>query len=136
MNRFVLILIAALFLAAPVLAATEIQQYNQTWADTDNGGANIWTSLALWNKIYPIDNGNQALIVNTTVTSSSLWGINLTVRSGPFIQGVQGNKLYTLSRNKTYILGPFDLSRFKQSNETIVFQSNATRGKAIVVGLP
>lgn len=122
-------------MASPAFAATAIQQYNQTWADIDNGGADIWDSLAAWNIIYATDNGNQILIVNTSTTASA-YGINLTVHSGPFIQGVRGDKLFTLSSNRTYILGPFELSRYKQANETILFQANATRGKAIAVGVP
>lgn len=124
-----------MLLSLPALGATAIQQYNQTWADIDNGGADIWDSLAAWNIIYATDNGNQILIVNTSTTSSA-YGINLTVHSGPFIQGVRGDKLFTLSSNRTYILGPFELSRYKQANETILFQSNATRGKAIAVSVP
>lgn len=135
--KILTIFFALMLLVSPALgtAATAIQQYNQTWADPDNGGANIWTSIAAWNIVWSTDNGNQVLIVNTTVTSGQ-WGINLTLHSGPFIQGAQGDLLYTLSRNRTYILGPVELSRFKQANGTILFQSNATRGKAIVVGLP
>lgn len=136
MKKFIISILLALMLLAPsCLGATAIQQYNQTWSDTDNGGANIWDSLAAWNTIWATDNGNQLLIVNTSTTASAN-GINLTIHSGPFIQGALGDKVYTLSANRTYILGPFELSRFKQSNETILFQSNATRGKAIAVGVP
>lgn len=131
--KILAIIFALMLLAFSAFAATEIQQYNQTWADPDNGGADIWDSLAAWNTVWATDNGNQVLIVNTTVTSGQ--GINLTLHSGPFIQGARGDLLYTLSSNRTYILGPYELSRFKQANGTILFQSNATRGKAIVVGV-
>lgn len=134
--RILSIFFMLMLLASTGLAATSIQQYNQTWVDVDNGGANIWTSIAAWNTIWSTDNGNQLLIVNTSVTSSSSWGINLTVHSGPFWGGAVGDRLFTLSRNMTYVLGPFDLSRYKQANETILLQSNATRGKAMVVGVP
>ena len=129
------ILLALALLAVPGMGATAIQQYNQTYADTDNGGADIWDSLAAWNIIWATDNGNQLLIVNTSTTTTKN-GINLTVHSGPFIQGALGDKLYTLTANRTYILGPFEQSRYKQSNNTILLQSNATRGKAIAVGVP
>ncbi len=134
-KRLFSILLVLSLLVIPGLGATAIQQYNQTWSDTDNGGANIWDSLAAWNYIWATDNGNQLLIVNTSTTTTKN-GINLTVHSGPFIRGDLGDKVYTLTANRTYILGPFELSRYKQSNETLLFQSNATRGKAIAVGVP
>ena len=135
MKSILSILVLLVMLAAPGMgAANAITQYNQTWADTDNGGANIWDSLAAWNTIIATDNGNQLLIVNTT--AASLLGINMTVHSGPFLQGALGDKLYTLSVNETYILGPFETSRFLQTNGTILIQSNATRGKAFAVGEP
>lgn len=133
--RYLLILFAVLLMAAPAFAATAIQQYNQTWGDTDNGGADIWDTFALWNYIWPTDNGNQLLIVNTSTTTTTA-GINLTIHSGGFWMADQGDKLYTLTANRTYILGPFDLARFKQLNGTLLIQSNATRGKAIAVGVP
>lgn len=135
MKSILTILVLLVMLAVPGMgAANVLPQYNQTWADTDNGGANIWDALAAWNIVWSTDNGNQLLIVNTT--AASRLGINLTVHSGPFIQGALGDKLYTLSVNKTYILGPFETSRFLQTNGTILIQSNATRGKAFAVGVP
>ena len=131
----ILLALALALLVIPGMGATAIQQYNQTYADTDNGGADVWDSLAAWNTIWATDNGNQLLLVNTSTTTTKN-GINLTVHSGPFIQGALGDKLYTLAANRTYVLGPFELSRFKQANQTILFQSNATRGKAIAVGVP
>lgn len=135
MKSILSILVLLVMLAVPGMgAANVLPQYNQSWADTDNGGANIWGAFAAWNTFWATDNGNQLLVVNTT--DASLLGINLTVHSGPFIQGALGDKLYTLSVNKTYILGPFETSRFLQTNGTILIQSNATRGKAFVVGVP
>ena len=135
MKSILTILVLLVMLAVPGMgAANVLPQYNQTWADTDNGGANIWGALAAWNTFWSTDNGDQLLVVNTT--AASLRGINLTVHSGPFIQGALGDKVYTLSVNKTYILGPFETSRFLQANGTILIQSNATRGKAFVVGVP
>lgn len=109
--------------------------YNQTFADTDNGGSDIWQAITSGYNTYWAAQGGalQVLIINTT--AASLDGINVTVHSGPFIQGVLGDALYTLSVNKTYILGPFDLSRFKQANETLLVQSNATRGKVISISV-
>lgn len=136
MKSILSILVLLVMLAVPGMgAANVLPQYNQSWADTDNGGANIWGAFAAWNTFWATDNGNQLLIVNTTADEGS-FGINLTVHSGPFIQGALGDKLYTLSVNKTYILGPFETSRFLQTNGTILIQSNATRGKAFVVGVP
>jgi len=140
MKSILSILVLLAMLAAPCMgAANVLPQYNQSWADTDNGGANIWGALATWNTFLATDNGNQVLIINTTAgtaTSTPPNGINVTIHSGPFIQGALGDKLYTLSVNKTYILGPFETSRFLQANGTILIQTNATRGKAFVVGVP
>lgn len=136
MKSILSILVLLVMLAVPGMgAANVLPQYNQTWADTDNGGANIWGALAAWNTFWATDNGNQLLIVNMSSTSV-VNGINLTVHSGPYIQGALGDKLYTLSNNATYVLGPFETSRFLQTNGTILIQTNATRGKAIVVGVP
>lgn len=135
MKSILSILVLLVMLAVPGMgAANELPQYNQTWADTDNGGANIWGAFAAWNTFLATDNGNQVLIINTT--AGTLDGINVTIHSGPFIQGALGDKMYILSVNKTYILGPFETSRFLQTNGTILIETNATRGKAFVVGVP
>lgn len=135
MKSILSILVLLVMLAVPGMgAANALLQYNQTWADTDNGGANIWDAFAAWNTFWSTDNGNQLLVVNTS--DVTLTGINLTVHSGPFIQGALGDKMYILGANKTYILGPFETSRFLQTNGTILIETNATRGKAFVVGVP
>lgn len=140
MKSILSILVLLAMLAVPGMgAANELPQYNQTWADTDNGGANIWDAFAAWNTFLATDNGNQVLIINTTAGTLNTTppnGINVTIHSGPFIQGALGDKLYILSANKTYILGPFETSRFLQTNGTILIETNATRGKAFVVGVP
>ena len=132
-NIFLIIAMIALML--PLAGATGTT-YNQTFADTDNGGSNIWQSITSGYNTYWAHQGGalQVLVVNTSTTASAN-GINITIHSGPFIQGALGDKVYTLSSNKTYILGPFDLSRFKQSNETLLVQSNATRGKVISISV-
>ena len=135
MKSILTILVLLVMLAVPGMgAANVLPQYNQSWADTDNGGANIWGAFAAWNTFWSTDNGDQLLVVNTT--DASRLGINLTVHSGPFIQGALGDKMYILGANKTYILGPFETSRFLQTNGTILIETNATRGKAFVVGVP
>ena len=110
--------------------------YNQTFADTDNGGANIWEAITAGYYTYWAGPGGQLpiLVVNTS-TTATVNGINITIHSGPFIQGALGDQVYTLTANRTYILGPFETSRFKQSNETLLVQSNATRGKAIAISV-
>jgi hypothetical protein len=126
-----------MLLIVPALAAapTLIGQYNNTWADTDNGGSNIWTTLAATNKFWTIDNGNQLLIINTSTTTSA-YDLNVTIESGTGLQSALGDSLYQLDTNKTYILGPFEQSRFKMANGTICVSLNATRAKAFVVGVP
>ena len=135
MKSILSILVLLVMLAVPGMgAANVLPQYNQSWADTDNGGANIWGAFAAWNTFWATDNGNQVLIINTTAGTPD--GINVTIHSGPFIQGALGDKMYILGANKTYILGPFETSRFLQTNGTILIETNATRGKAFVVGVP
>lgn len=127
-------LIMVMMLVGPASATGTT--YNQTFYDTDNGGANIWGAITAGYYTYWAGVGGSLpiLVINTSTTASA-YGINLTVHSGPFIQGALGDKLYTLAANRTYILGPFETSRFKQANETLLVQSNATRGKAIAISV-
>jgi opacity protein-like surface antigen len=79
--------------------------------------------------------GKQILIVNTsTITTTD--GINLTVIAGEYWREALGDALFQLPANATYILGPFESSRFKQFNETVLIDSNATRGSVALVLLP
>jgi len=79
--------------------------------------------------------GKQILIVNTsTITTTA--GINLTVVAGEYWREALGDALFQLPANATYILGPFESSRFKQFNETVLIDSNATRGSVALVLLP
>jgi len=135
MRQIFILVLAVLMLLAGNAAATGTT-YNQTFADTDNGGSNIWSSITAGYYTYWAGTGGSLpiFIVNTSTTTSKN-GINITIHSGPFIQGVMDDKVYTLTANRTYILGPFDLSRFKQLNGTLLVQSNATRGKAIAVSV-
>jgi hypothetical protein len=130
------IMAIGLILAASGAQAAQITQYNQTWSDIDNGAANPWTSLGTSNYVWSTAGGNALLLVNTTVTSSSQWGINLTMEAGSGFRSSIGDKLITLSRNMTYVIGPFELARYKQSNGTLMLSSNASRGKALFVTLP
>jgi len=123
----------ALLLSIVPAFGAAISQYNQTWADTDNAAA--WTALGTSNSFWSTDNGRQLLIVNTSTTTTAN-GLNLTLESGPFIRGALGDKLYSLSTNKTYILGPFETSRFKQANGTIMVSLNASRANAFVASVP
>ena len=133
MRQTFILLLAVLMLLAENAAATGTT-YNQTFADTDNIAT--WAAISAGYYTYWAGHGGQLpiLVINTSTTTTKN-GINVTIHSGPFIQGVMGDKLYTLSANKTYILGPFETSRFKQLNGTLLVQSNATRGKAIAVSV-
>lgn len=136
--RHLRIAIMASLLVAAALGAAQaatITQYNQTWADIDNGAASPWTSLGTSNQVWSTAGGNALLIVNTTGTSGQ-WGINLTIEAGNGFRSSIGDKLETLSVNRTYVIGPFELARYKQSDGSILFSSNASRGKAIFVTLP
>jgi hypothetical protein len=137
MKGILVIAILMLGLLFGVAQAVQITQYNQTWGDIDNNAANPWTSIVSGNNYVWANNaGRSVLVVNTTVTSSSLWGINLTIKKGFGFRSSIGNLLFTLSRNQTYIIGPFEKARFEQLNGTLQFYSNATRTKAFLVSIP
>jgi len=129
----ILSILFALMLVGMAGAATQINQYNQSWTLTTNSGPDIWTPAATSMYVWAVTGGNQYLVVNTTVDSGEN-GINLTVQSGGFWGGAAGNATVTLEKNRTYILGPFDLSRFKTTGEKIQFALNATRGKMFCIG--
>lgn len=96
-----------------------------TWFAIGTGGHYYNTSI----------DGSQLLIVNTsTITTTA--GINLTVIAGEYWREALGDALFQLPANHTYVLGPFESSRFKQYNETLLIDSNATRGSIALVQLP
>lgn len=127
------VLAATLFITAPAMGAV-VTTYNQTYDSSTNfqGGSNIWTAVAAWQSVWAVKGGAQVLIVNTSTTTSAN-GIDLTLKKGPFFRGFLGDKVFTMRSNRTYILGPFELARFKQQNGTLVFSSNATRGKILSI---
>ena len=132
----ILSILFATLLVCGMASAGQVTQYNQTWSDIDNNAANPWTAIASGNNyVWCPTEGMGVLIVNSTVTSGQ-WGINLTVKSGFGFRSMLGDKLFTLTKNQIYILGPFETARFKQENNTIQFYSNATRAKAIFIALP
>lgn len=137
-KKILSILFVLLLLAIPGLGARGlIGTYNQTYADPNNGGANIWTTVNGTTGMYVWANeeSQQYFIYNTTNgNGTTTTGVNLTLEAGPFIQGALGDLLYTLSSNQTYILGPFETSRFKQANETILLTFNASIGKIFCIG--
>jgi hypothetical protein len=110
-------------------ASTAVTQYNQTWADVDNGAAAPWTALTIDNYVWAVPGDRGVLVVNTTTTATAD-GINLTLKAGDPDAGawkyVLGDQVFTLATNYTYVLGPFESARFKQENETITFTLNAT----------
>jgi len=135
MIKKLFVLLAALMLATmavpPALAVGTM--YNQTYTDDDNTAT--WEAItAGYYTYWVVKGGAQVMVINTSTTASPN-GINVTVHSGPFFRGSLGDQVYTLSSNKTYILGPFDMSRFKQANETLLVQSNASRGKVFAISI-
>ena len=85
--------------------------------------------------VWANEESQQYFIYNTTNgNGTTTTGVNLTLEAGPFIQGALGDLLYTLSSNQTYILGPFETSRFKQANGTILLTFNASIGKMFCIG--
>lgn len=135
-KKILSILFVLLLLAVPGLGGrTLIGTYNQTYADPNNGGANIWTTVnsSTNHYVWANDESQQYFIYNTTQTNR-VTPVNLTLEAGPYIQGALGDLVLTLDENKTYILGPFETSRFKQANETILLTFNATVGKIFCIG--
>jgi hypothetical protein len=124
-----------LILASGALAARTVIPETVAVADS-SASHNGWAALnttANHSLNYTAD-GKQVLLVNTTAASPN--GINITVEKGSFWRSGLGNATFTLSVNKTYVLGPFESSRFKQSNGQLYVDTNATRGRIIAVRLP
>ena len=126
-----------LFLAAMLLLSTSalaVRSVIEPTAGVANGQSVVgWYALSTDGHYFnsSID-GKQILIVNTTNTA----GINLTVVSGEYWREALGDALFQLPANATYILGPFESSRFKQYNETLLIDSNVSRGSVALVLLP
>lgn len=135
-KRLFSILLVLSLLAMPGLGARAlIGTYNQTYADPNNGGSDIWTAVSSTTNHYVwADDESQQYFIYNTSTTATADGVNITLQSGPFIQGELGDMNLTLSTNQTYILGPFETSRFKQANETILLDFNATLGTIFCVG--
>lgn len=132
-----ILLVLMVLLAAPAMAArTAINQYNQTYTDYDAVAvANPWTTFDASNDMYvwSVDESQQYFVVNTTTTASA-YDTLFEVQSGPFIQGAKGDLSISLDTNKTYVLGPFETSRFKQANGKIYIDLNSTRGTVFCIG--
>lgn len=129
-----------LFLAAMLLLSTSalaVRSVIEPTAGVANGQSVVgWYALSTDGHYFnsSID-GKQILIVNTTTTATTD-GINLTVVSGEYWREALGDALFQLPANATYILGPFESSRFKQYNETLLIDSNVSRGSVALVLLP
>ena len=132
-KKFLSILLVLFALVLPGMGSTLIGTYNQTYADPESGGANIWTPVASTMYVWANDESQQYFVINTT-EAERVTAVNLTLQAGPYIQGALGDKTYTLDENKTYILGPFETSRFKQANETIQLTFNDTVGHIFCIG--
>jgi hypothetical protein len=137
MKRTLTIFMLLLLMSAGALGArTAISQYNQTYADPDNSGSNIWTTFDSSNDMYLWAAGDtQLLIVNTSTTASAAdtW---LNISAGYGAQAAIGDISYSLDTNKTYILGPFESSRIKQTGGKIYVDLSSTRGKLLCVTVP
>jgi len=134
-KKILSILFVLLILAMPGLGArTLIATSNQTYADPNNVAT--WTTFDSSNDMYvwANDESQQYFIVNTSTTASAYDTLFVLNNSDFGLQGALGDLSYSLDTNKTYILGPFETSRFKQSNEKIYIDLNSTRGKVICIG--
>ena len=129
-----------LFLAAMLLLSTSalaVRSVIEPTVGVANGLEQVgWCAIGTGGHYFnsSID-GKQILIVNTTTTATTD-GINLTVIAGEYWKEAVGDALFQLPANHTYILGPFESSRFKQYNETLLIDSNVSRGSVALVLLP
>ena len=129
-----------LFLAAMLLLSTSalaVRSVIEPTVGVANGQESVgWYALSTDGHYCnsSID-GKQILIVNTTTTATTD-GINLTVVAGEYWREALGDTLFQLPANVTYILGPFESSRFKRYNETLLIDSNVSRGSVALVLLP
>ncbi len=128
------VLVSLMMLSTSALA---VRAAIQPTVGVANGQESVgWYAIGTGGHYYnaTID-GKQLLIVNTsTITTTA--GINLTVMAGEYWREALGDALFQLPANHTYVLGPFESSRFKQYNETVLINSNATRGSIALVQLP
>jgi len=111
---------------------------HQTDAVADSYASNnAWLALSSSTGHYLnyTNDGKQLLLVNTT-TLLTEDAQNITVACGVFWREALGNATFTLPTNRTYVLGPFESSRFKQDDECLYVSTNATRGKIIAINLP
>ena len=134
MKAITLLLVSMLLLSTSALA---VRSVIEPTAGVANGQSVVgWYALSTDGHYFnsSID-GKQILIVNTTTTATTD-GINLTVVSGEYWREALGDALFQLPANATYILGPFESSRFKQYNETLLIDSNVSRGSVALVLLP
>lgn len=129
------VLVIPLLLTSGALATKTA--ISETLAVADSSAAhNAWVALSSTTGHYLnyTTDGKQLLLVNTTAASAN--GINVTVEKGSFWRSSLGNATFTLAVNKTYVLGPFESARFKQSNGQLYVDTNATRGQIIAIRLP
>ena len=134
MKAITLLLVSMLLLSTSALA---VRSVIEPTAGVANGQSVVgWYALSTDGHYFnsSID-GKQILIVNTTTTATAD-GINLTVIAGEYWREAIGDALFQLPANATYILGPFESSRFKQYNETLLIDSNVSRGSVALVLLP
>jgi hypothetical protein len=128
------VLVSLMMLSTSALA---VRAVIQPTVGVANGQESVgWYAIGTGGHYYNTSiDGSQILIVNTsTITTTN--GINLTVVAGEYWREALGDALFQLPANHTYVLGPFESSRFKQYNETVLINSNATRGSIALVQLP
>ena len=128
------VLVSLMMLSTSALA---VRAVIQPTVGVANGQESVgWYAIGTGGHYYNASiDGSQLLIVNTsTITTTA--GINLTVVAGEYWREALGDALFQLPANHTYVLGPFESSRFKQYNETVLINSNATRGSIALVQLP
>ena len=104
-----------------------------TTTTTNGNGTFDWYALNSGGHFYNASvDGSQLLVINTTTTATA-YPQNITIVAGEYWRSALGGKLFQLPTNNTYVLGPFESSWFKQYNETILIDTNATRGSIALI---
>ena len=119
------------------VGAVAVRTVDEPTTTTTNGNGTFdWYPPSSGGHSYnPSVDGPQQLVINTPTTATA-YPQNITIVAGEYWRSALGDKLFQLPTNNTYVLGPFESSWFKQYNETVLINSNATRGSIALVQLP
>lgn len=133
-----LLMVAALLVPVSLGDRTLITTANMTYATPYVGDGSRWKAIDATNDMYvwsPGPSGKQIFIINTTETGNALPQA-FSISAGFGLGADLGAYSKNLATNKTWILGPFETARFKQTNGQIYLNFNKTQGSIFCVNLP